>query len=856
MKKRLIALGIFLFLASIPALIYWKSLAASVVTSALNRQYGVSLNYDRLDVSLLPGGVSLIHPFLNDSERGGGIPLASAERVYLSILSHKAIRGILDMRRISANRMTIEFVDNRKNDSSQLELNWVQTIDRIKSNLAKESRPIALSEKGNAAPAKKSNAKPSPNQSPAKPVGEPSPAMDANAARSVKEATPVVKEATHPVKEAVNSEKTAAPELKASKEVKESTAPGKDTTRSAKDAIPSASPAKAVAPLKIPVIDIDDLLLNYSVQSATESFAIRMDRFSFIPTEYEMTFQNAQAFVIGKSDPVLKLKNLTIDNALAPPGSKLDIAVESIRLNGRQTAPNQYDFNYITQIWVHVYREIGQAISDPQPSGDSGFPIATLKASDVTTKIVPQNAAENGSGVLLITVNDLSYILKKDELILLGVVLTEAGKPLLRLDRLVLNGLAGGKVEVQRLALSGARLDIQEDQNNLLNVSRAIETIRSVVDSFASKEAKTAQARPSFLKTLQTASIDDSAVIWKSESVADRQISLGQLRYAADSHNLSATDFLLTRRNGDKNTIVSISSIIASPTPDLSGNRWEQLILDQPNIECNWLSDRYELVDSASDWLSLPGAIRRGLKIDGDATNPNPFFIQDLQIRQADVQMMDYTIEPPIRHHFTNVNMQWMDLELGNPNAPMTPMILEAALSEPSAGSLAFEGQASPAGWPLNVTGAAALALGDITAINPYLAASDMALPVRIVKGGFRTNAQASITDNHVRGIVDLYLYNPEFKLNDDSKWPLKIDQRTFINTLNNMKDKNGTIAFPNNVWSGDVRDPKFKRGLGLNDMLWSNVRGTLTTVFKLPFDFVGTVGNVVKKILGQDNPK
>lgn len=819
MKKRLIALAVFLILLSIPMMIYWRSLAASVVISALDLRYGLSLLYDRLDFDLLPGQVTLLKPILIDSQRATATPIVSANQIHLSILPYKAIQGIVDMRRFSANKLSIELVSNPPDG-----LNWTQILKRIVPASRREPNTIALAETGKPLPAS---------------------APDKKATSTVTSASLTV-DASRTVKEAASS---------VEEPVKESTQTIKDTTSSEKKAIPTAPSSKENPnkPLKIPVIDIDDLSLNYSDLQSAETYVIHMDRFSFTPKAYKMVFQNAQAMRMGHREAALTVKNLELLNALAPPGNKLEIVIDTAHLNGRQTGPDQFDFNHITQIWVHVYREIGATVTSPKPTESKEFPIASLKARNVSADVLRPDGQEGSPGSLSIAVNDASYVLKKDELTLLGVDLKEAGKSLLRLDRMVLTGLTNKPVEIQNLALDGARLDIQEDSENGLNIARAIRTIRSIIDSLIPKDAKTAQAKPPFLDTLRTASLVDCTIAWNQDNRPNQQIALGQMRFDAASRILEATDFLMTRRDGDKNMLVSIPSLLATPPPTLAGKEWERLVLNRPGFELNWRSDRFELVEAASDWLSLPGKISRELNIlKGDSAG-QPFAIRNLQIDRASARVMDYTIDPPILHSFDALNLQWNDLQLGAPNAPMTPMILEAALSQPSAGSLMFQGWAAPSSLPVNVTGTAVLVLSDITALNPYLSASEKALPVRIVKGGLRTNAQAEIINNRVNGIIDLYLYDPEFMPTDASKWPLKIDQKTVINTLNNMKDKNGVIAFPNNAWTGDIRDPKFKRGLGLNDLLWSNVRGTLTTVLKLPFDFVGSVGNAVKKILGQE---
>ncbi|MGC9327663.1 MAG: DUF748 domain-containing protein, partial [Candidatus Hinthialibacter sp.] len=619
----------------------------------------------------------------------------------------------------------------------------------------------------------------------------------------------------------------------------------------------NASPISSLEPgmkshLKVPILDIEDLLLNYHEEQSEETLAIRMDRFTFDPRQYDMTLINSAAYQVGKGDLVLSMKRLNIKNALALPGTPLHLTIDTLHLNGRQIGPSEYDFHSMSKLWIHVYREVGEAVkSRNKESEDIKTPIGSLQAINVSAEIYPQKGNKNSPGALTLSINDVSYLCDKDELVLLGVVLTEAGKTLLRLDRVVLDGLARKNVQIQNLAMSGGRLDIYENQQGELNLIRALEMIRSIIESLAPKEERTASARTPFLEALQTASLHDNMITWHRENLPGQQIALGQLQYAASENLINATDFLLSRRNNDKNTVIAIPEIIAVHSGDLQEKTWNHLILNNAEFELNWMPDYFDLITTASEWISLPGRVRRGLERVEEKPDTRPYLIADMQINEANVRLMDYMIDPPIRHRFSSFNLRWSDMQLGRKDAPMTPLIVEAALVEPSAGSVSFQGTVSPSGFPYNIKGDATVSINEIKVLNPYLSASEKALPVRVTEGSLRTNAKASIVNNYVNGIVDLYLINPVFEMKD-SYWPLQIDQKTVINTLNRMKDKNGVLAFPNNTWTGDIRDPKFKRGLGLGDLFWSNIQGGMATVFNLPFDIVSSFSDIFKKLFGQ----
>ncbi|MBN2325634.1 MAG: DUF748 domain-containing protein [Candidatus Omnitrophica bacterium] len=806
LKKRLVlAFVFFVFFVGLPSIFYWQTMMMSVVLSALNSQYGVTVKYDKLELNLIPCEISILFPRIMDSLKNLMDPIAFADGVELSISTRKALRGQIDVHRVHAENLFIDVTADQ-----QGRLNWIPVIERFRSQKPNAPQTLALAQ-------------------PEAPSSSNS--QEAAAQKVLPAASPIAAESplalASPVQRSVEESKIDA----------SSTSPMESGMQSH---------------LKVPIIDIEDLLLNYHDQRNEETLAIRMDRFTFDPRQYDMTLINPLAYQVGKGNPVLSMKRLRIQNALALPGTPLHLTMDTVHLNGRQIGPTEYDFHFMSELWIHVYRKVGEAVkSRKEESQEIKTPIGSLQAINVSTEIYPLEGGKNSPGALTLSINDVSYLYSKDELVLLGVVLTEAGKTLLRLDRIVLDGLATKNVQIQNLAMSGGRMDIYEDQEGGLNLIRALEMIRSIIDSLAPKEERTASARTPFLEALRTASLHDNMIIWHRENLPVQQIALGQLQYTASENVVNATDFLLSRRNNDKNTIIAIPEIIAYHSGNLQEKTWNHLILNEADFQLNWLPDYFDLITTASDWISLPGRVRRGLERVKEPPNPRPYLIADMQINEANVRLMDYTMDPPIRHRLSSFNLRWSDMQLGRKDAPMTPLIVEAALAEPSAGSVSFQGSVSPSGFPFNIKGDATLSINEMTVLNPYLSASEKALPVRVTKGSLRTNASAAIVNNYVNGIVDLYLINPVFEMKD-SNWPLQIDQKTVINTLNKMKDKNGVLAFPNNTWTGDIRDPKFKRGLGLNDLFWSNIQGGLATVFNLPFDIVGSFSSVVKKLFGQ----
>ncbi|MGC9328842.1 MAG: hypothetical protein ACP5I1_14495, partial [Candidatus Hinthialibacter sp.] len=99
-KKRLVLAFVFLVLfVGLPSIFYWQTMMMSVVLSALNSQYGITVKYDELELNLIPCEISILFPRLMDSLKNLMEPIAFADEVELSISTRKALRGQIDIHR-------------------------------------------------------------------------------------------------------------------------------------------------------------------------------------------------------------------------------------------------------------------------------------------------------------------------------------------------------------------------------------------------------------------------------------------------------------------------------------------------------------------------------------------------------------------------------------------------------------------------------------------------------------------------------------------------------------------------------------------------------------------------------------
>ncbi len=771
-KKLLIIIPIVLVILAAPFLFYWRSIAVSVLLSAMDLQYGLSLDYKKFDFDIFPGNLSIERPVLRDASFSPSIRLGAAKQVDLSVNVIKAIRGNVDVKQINGQSIQVDLAP-----AADGKLNWSKAIERVVKQ-KDDGQIIALAD-----------------------VKKP-------------------------------------------------------------DKKPAAPPDDALS--KIPSIELEDIHLNYlnSADAEKKSTVINLGRLEFYPDNQQMKIENSRVFDSTSEDALFSFKNLNIQNMMKELQNCLVIEADGVRLDGRQISNDRYDYNDIGEIWFRVYSEISSSMLGAKPAVEvSGSPVVMLKVTNANIRILPASVAGKESGEIVLNADQVEYDGIKDELTISNAVLEEDGKSLLLLNRIVLGGVVKGETTVERLVAKGGRLDIREDKQGGLNVVRAVNCIRSVIESLLPKSTKTTAMKPAPLEELKYLAFEDSVVALHRTNVEDQRMTTDFIEYRAESNVLSASGISWSKVSGARNSNIDIHSITAIRNDDQEWKSWKQAVFHDARVQCAWLPDQFELVNSASDWIQLGKRVSQGIAKVSEEEISNPITIGKLSIVNANFNIEDRTIEQPIMHRLDDFNATWSDLIFGKESASLAPLIMSAVLLEPSPGTLVFNGSVSPSGPLFNMKGEGMLFIVNIDKYHPYLYTSDKALPVRIENGGMRIKAKAAIVDDQVDGIIDLELINPVFKP-VKSGWPLKIDQRTVITALNGMKDKNGVIAFNNNKWTGDIRDPKFKQGLGIGSVLWSNVNNGLRNVLKLPVDIaesgvnmvkkgVGSVGNLFNKIIG-----
>ncbi|GEM_PF-6589682 len=782
-KKILIIFLLFVFLSGIAGYLYFESILTSLAVSTLKSGYGLVLTYDDLNSTSSPGWITIRNLRIFDSLREPLQLLAEARRLKLDIDKRKALQGHFVLNHLQGNGLNLDVYH-----LADGELNWEGILKRF----VPKNTPARV----------------------AQAVSTPFPAIPTPVANSN---VPTPADTTHPQKEAANI--SAAPK-------------------------PAAIPVILSSTPVYPAIKINDLQLNYHADliPISDRYGIHIDELLFKPNDDQLTFQHTQVTVSDNGQPLLKADTLTIQNLIRQKTNDLEIAASTIHLHGREIGVDRYDFSEVLTIWMHVYHEIGAVISPLSPPPEiEKQEIGALLLDKVTIDILPATGSIDAPGAIRLLVDTLSFSRQNDELTLTGVHMQEAGQAGLRLRRLVLNGVREGLPVVKQLELQGMQIEIHEDQTGSLNVNRAIQRIRSVIQSLIPKTGKTASLPVIEPDEQPEVILRDGRIVYYSHGRPEQSITVQEFETDGESHSAQAANIKFSSLAEEKDLL-----LIPSIHVETSEQGWQALrrvTVSHLRADFDMLFNKHELIHAASEWIAVVKAVH-DMHVSPAKTVTRPFRIDELILLDSTIHMTDKRLIQPVRHVIDPMNVSCRNLQIGGEQPPMAAVSGNTKLVAPGRGLCSFEGLVSPVLNPANLIGAATLFVEDLMAYAPYFQDS---MPVGIDKSGFRLFARLFVRDNHMDCTFDMVLDNPVFSL-EKGKWPVQIDSRTAVAALNGMKNKSGRITFRENRLEGDFYDPRFNFGVGITEILGKNLLNRTFAVLKLPFNVAGSGANVFKK--------
>ncbi len=612
----------------------------------------------------------------------------------------------------------------------------------------------------------------------------------------------------------------------------------------ANDSTPPSKTSKK--PLPIPNIVLQSTQINYYAegQENIPDHSFALDKLILKPKQDYLEISGAQVSQRDKNSPLLEITQLSVAN-LSDESKDLEISGEGIRFQAVETASGQYNFKPIRSAWEQVYRDI-ETILPPTQSSQSKREIGVLKLKNIAAEIAPEGNNKQSAGTVRIQADSVTLSERLNKADLTGVRLEEAGQPALTFDRLALTGIRPDHIALENIELEGLTIDVREDAKNQLNIKRAIQRIQNLIQSFIPETGKTAKADPPDFSALKHVQLSKIQVAYHLPADTRHQIGIESVSFDGNSGKGELKNLTFTSTDRKENAFLSI------PTLSLvraSGKTQGLDLLSIEDLELNALNDGtgWDIIQAVSDLTALPERMNVEFAASSSPQKKQPFSIKAFQLSNARMNLTDTIKSYPIAYKANPINMRWNDLTLGTAKPPMGALNLESKFSEPCPIVLTFAGKAAPSADPVNTEGDASLSLGNLAAFERYY--QDVT-PLGIDRGGLSIDGHLKITDNQMDSVFDMTLMQPSFNASK-GKWPIKIDGLTAVTALNGMKDDEGLIVFPDNKLKGNIRDPQFDLGIGIQNILARNIESGLTNVLKLPGAAAELGTDIVKKGAG-----
>lgn len=808
MKKHIfISVTILLILGVSGLMVYWESVLSSVIKTTLENKYQLRLQDEGLNFGVRAGRVSFEQPRIVDTAFSSLGSFIQASQLQVGLDFFKALRGKFEVDQIFANQLN---VDLQHLPDGQLHLqNVVQRFARP------SARTVAVA------------------QNTSKPAS----------ANSVNKATPTI----------------------------QATAPA--NTPSATATVPPAQPIEPQVErkeVKAPEFLLDDAHLNYTDNNNLH-YQILAKRFRLNPPEDEIEVTNGVAYFESRPDqPLMTVENLFLKNLMLSFNLQVQVHASGVHIETRQTGSNSYDITNSVEAWRGVFIKVSQTIAPPREQGQSpAKTLENLNLTNLSVLILPQKGDENSPNAVYVTAESVQ-LKNLNEIVITNATVKEAGQQALQLKQLAFVGLQDGNAELESVQLQGVDIFVWENQEKSLNVNRAIEQIRGLIqDLFPPRNDKSAASvQPG--SGLKKANMENVKVTW-ARSEETQILNLERLVYEQSARLATITGFSL-RSDQTGGAFLRVPNLQAEYIKDLSLPAYDSMRIDNLQLRTHVESGKNDLSPILEDWQTL----RRRIAFTGtteqaeaEALKPreSSLHISHLQLHNARAEITHATANRSIQHVLNPLTVEWRNFVLGGETPVLGDVTVSAHIDAPAEGEIYMQGTASPDTDQVNLSLNTRFRTNDLTTYQAYYGTNRM---ITLEKSGLVIQGNNRIDDNFVNATFDLTLLQPSFKLAEGSL-PFKIESKTFAAAMNGMRDEHGNIVLRGNTMQGNIKDPRFSFGTGIFEILTRNFFNRMGNIPDLAIDLAGSganmvgntikavgegVGDVLKKVFGGDEKK
>ncbi len=591
-----------------------------------------------------------------------------------------------------------------------------------------------------------------------------------------------------------------------------------------------------------PDIELKDSQFNYFLDNTAGNkiYKINVGSLNFDSKNHHLQIENGVGTRQNLDNPLLKITELDVQN-LGQNEKDLEISGSDIQIQGKEIRYGQYDFSIGLKAWIKVYEDIDRVLSPDKTKKKQD--IGSLVLKNVSADIFP---ATKSLDSIHVQAEEVNYAKTTKELTLNNIQINENNQSMVELKQLVLGGIQPGHVELKKVELNRLQIDIREDREGNLNIIRAIERVRSIVQSLVPKSGKVASATKTPADKFPNFSIGNTDLNLYASAYPQQKISIDAITFNPEYLSAKGSNLILSVSNGEFKKLITIPDMDSSLTDEKQWNSWNEVHIKQMQINSVLEKQGLDVIQSVSDWVKVSKRIGETVSSD-KKKEKSPFSIEKLMLTQGEFRMVDRHLDKPIEHLFNPIQIKCSNVLIQDNTPPMALVNIKADALTPSNGRFSMSGRVSPSLNPVNMDATSAVQIGTLTAYESYYRES---MPIGIEKSGFRLDGNIYIDDNKADIIFDIFLDQPEFSVSK-SNLPAKIDDRAAIEALNGLKDKNGVIALRNNELKGNIKDPQFDFGTGITKIITYNLLNLTLSVLKLPFNVVETGTNILKKGAG-----
>lgn len=610
-------------------------------------------------------------------------------------------------------------------------------------------------------------------------------------------------------------------------------------------------PEKEKSP-SFPAIHLKNALFNYHSTDMEDQkrFVIHFDQFHLNPEKNNIHIKDSKAYQSERPDPPF-LSIDTLDAAIPFGKQKTEIRIDAsqIEMTGRELSKDLYDFNEPIERWYQSIKEIVQVVSSPQEAKSEGqSALSEIRLDNVTAHILPIGGMKNATGELHLEVDSIRYSKQERIISLTNLLINESGKQALSLNHLAFVLDQNANFNFERVEVDGINLHIRDTHEDILNISRAIKRVQSVVRSFISPNAQTALAEDR-LKSEHFKRLDISDLAFYSHHSNEEanQLKLAKFSYDNENKSLAVNDFLLSPTEAEQKPYISFPSLSMTGFSPQAIQTINTIRVDGLHVWHRLPAGDKNGITVLNQWIAYYQRIQSelGTKLKQPPTMKKSILIEQISLSEGSFHLRDARLNEPVEHVWSPISLKWANLAVGAEVPPLSPINVNAKTISPCSGSLRFVGKAAPSTHPNQLDGILIIQLDELTKYKPYY---ENAIPIGIEKSGFGLNGNLKLTNNILSFYFNLTLSNTVFN-ESNGKLPANIDRKAVISALNGLKNREGDIVFNNNRLEGNIKNPSFNFGTNIAEILERNLFNNLTNLPNFVFGTVKNVGGAVKDV-------